>query len=210
MQQIQDGLAQSEAARARLENELLKERQEHRTCQDSLTHERLRHSESERTLNCLWESHQRLGDVMAKIPCHAENMRDSSPQSFNVTELVLEVAAKSQRMRALEAQLEQAQDQHHVEIVQLRDNLEQEYHKNAENTMAYTQRIHELETTLQQRTMVNAMPERREFQKPAQRARRSRRRKATSGAPLEETVSENATGAQPKRGGEHKIKEEDA
>ena len=200
-----------EAARARLENELLKERQEHRTCQDSLTHERLRHSETERTLNCLWESHQKLGDVIAKIPCHAENMRDSSPQSINVTDLVLEVAAKSQRMRALEAQLEQAQDQHHVEIVQLRDNLKQEYHKNAENTMAYTQRIHELETALQhKRTIVNAVPEQRELQKPAQRARRSRRRKATSGTQLEETVSENTTGGQPKRSSKHKIKEEGA
>ncbi|KAK3167633.1 hypothetical protein OEA41_010760 [Lepraria neglecta] len=70
MQQLQSGFNQSEAARARLENELHNERQEHRICQEVLDQERLFHADSERTLAQL--SVQLKGKLEADSAQHTE------------------------------------------------------------------------------------------------------------------------------------------
>ncbi|KAL2049564.1 hypothetical protein ABVK25_010143 [Lepraria finkii] len=181
MQQLQSGFNQSEAARARLENELHNEGQEHRICQEVLSQERIYHSDTERTLAQLSVSYQRLGDIISKVRCYMDDDAGDSPcMGYNVTDLIHELAEKAQTIRVLELQSEQAADQHQGAIVQLKEKFEADSAQHTEQFMDQAQRIHDLDRALQREQMKSAprveAPESSEFKKATQRRRHFRGR----------------------------------
>lgn len=194
MVHLQTGFNESEAARARLENELHEERQENQTCQKLLNHEHARHSETEKNLNSVWTAYTRLRDTMPQINCHVEEgVADSPHESYDITDLVLELSAKSQRISDLEVHSDQIQDHHHTEVAQLKEKLDSESTQHTEEFMGQAQRIHELEVTLQnvnaRWNKVKDIPEPRESPKsPKRRVRFRARGKAGKNTEPEEAT----------------------
>ena len=103
LKEMQTGYESSELARAKCENDLHEERQEHRMCQEALNHERSRHEETEKNMNCIWNAHCRLGDMLSKAHFGVEEDPESEPlASVNVSELILELEAKASKIEDLE------------------------------------------------------------------------------------------------------------
>ena len=179
LNELQAGFRQSDTARARLENELHEERQEHRMCKEDLDHERARYKQTEKSLECIWNSHNKLGEIMSRVECEVDsNVQQVSRMRYNITELVLELAGKSQRIENLESTLEQTRHQHHDEVLQLKNKLQTESEQHSEDYMNQSQQIHHLDLLLQREhmkgvTMVGNI-EPSEDPKPARRRRRFR------------------------------------
>ena len=153
LQEIQNGFSQSETARAKLENQLHEERQELLMCRENLDYERHCHTETSKSLDCIWTSHNRLGDIMAKLPSHNDDsVRDSPYVGYNVTDLVFELTAKSQRLQDLEADMVQKDHQYHAEISQLKERLQVESAQHTEDFMNQAQRINELDLIIRHQT----------------------------------------------------------
>jgi len=191
MQHLQTGFNESETARARLENELHEERQEHQMCQELLNHEHARHSETEKNLNSVGTAYTRLRNMMPQINCHVEDAVGGSPhESYDITDLVLELSAKSERISDLEVYSDQI-DHHRAEIAQLKEKLDLESTQHTEEFMGQTQRIHELEVALHNTTTRwnkgKDVPESRESPESPKKRRRFRGRgKTGKGAEAEE------------------------
>lgn len=151
MQQLQNGFNQSEAARARLEIEIHQERQEHRMCQEVLDRERNRHSSTERSLDQMSASYQRLVDITSKVKWYTDdNAAGDAYMGYNVTDLVHELLDKSHRIFNLESQLAQHGEQHRREVAQIKEKLEFESAQHVEEYVGQANRIEELEVALQQ------------------------------------------------------------
>ncbi len=78
-------------------------------CDEKYKHEYIRHRETERTLESVWASHAKLREVLSQTHCYTD---DGAEGNYNVTELVCEVAAKSQRIEELNSQLEREKQEY--------------------------------------------------------------------------------------------------
>ena len=124
LKELQAGYSQSEASRARFENDLHEERQEHRMCQEALNHERIRHSETEKNLNCVWNAHTRLGEIIFKAPYQmTASGEEKTGDSIDITELVLELEAKAFKIQGLEDALIHQQEQSHSDLLLIEGRL---------------------------------------------------------------------------------------
>ena len=91
LEEFRNGHNESELLRAKFENDLNEERQEHRMCQETLSHERISHHEIERNLNCVWNANSRLEELLSEV--HYEPKDGSaveSNSSVDVSQLVLD------------------------------------------------------------------------------------------------------------------------
>lgn len=154
MKQLEETFLQSETVRARIENQLHEEQQEHRMCQANLDHERKRHEDTEKSLECIWNAHHQLQDIMSKVNCVVDEGIQSI--NYNVTDLALEVAAKSQKIHDLETQIKCDEHQHRGEVNQLKENFRRESAQTSEDFTSQGERLRELESLLQREQMKSA------------------------------------------------------
>jgi len=100
LKEVEEGFRLSESARARIENELQDKRQEYRLCLENLKYECNRYSETKKNLERIWASHNHLEQIMANIKYKADDgLQD---MTYNVTNLVMELSEKSQKIEDLE------------------------------------------------------------------------------------------------------------
>ncbi len=141
--ELQAKFNRSEAARIQLEKELLEKRQEHRLCQKSFIQEQARGIHLERSLECIWNSHNKLGEIMSRVQCEMDsNAQSTSRMRYNITDLVLELSAKAQRIQKLESTLEQTRSQHKAKVLQLEQKLQIESTQHIENSRDQKQRAY--------------------------------------------------------------------
>ena len=148
-------------------------------CQESLDHERARHKHTEKSMECIWNSHNKLGEIMSRVEYEMDSNIQSIPRMrYNITELVLELSSKSQRIDKLETTLEQARQEHKDEVQHLRHVIHAESEQHTEDSMNQSQQIHHLDILLQQARMkgltMEGNIEPSQDPKPARRRRRFR------------------------------------
>jgi len=104
---LQLAFNQSETSRARLENELYKERYEYGVCQQGLYYKRERYKETAKNLEYIWNSYQRLGEIVSKIYSQVNDENHQASANYNITDLILETEAKIYKIQILEKDLEE-------------------------------------------------------------------------------------------------------
>ena len=112
----------SELKRISLENELRGKQQDHQECQSILDHELFRHHETEKTLEAVWAAHAKLEEVVSDVQFSTEEGTQDGKR-YNVAELVLEVAAKSQHTEDLDAQLEKTRRDFYFRMIDFQEKL---------------------------------------------------------------------------------------
>ena len=145
LRELQQGFSQSELERAKFENLLHEERQEHRMCQEGLTIERVRHEDTEKHLESIWNSHKRMGDILSQTRCKIDKDMEGTHEEYDITSLVLEVEAKSVRIAALEATLELERGRNRAHGEELSSQIKRLEAKHAEEIATADFRLHELE-----------------------------------------------------------------
>ena len=145
LRELQHGFNQSEMERAKFENLLHEERQEHRLCQENLTHEKVRHEETEKHLECIWNSHKRLGDIVSGTHCVIDEDKEEAYGEYDITGLVLELEAKASRISSLEAEMKEDRDRAHSSIENLEVHVQGLKASQAEELAAAQLRYHELD-----------------------------------------------------------------
>lgn len=123
MEQLQHGFGESQSMRARLENGLHEERQEHRICQERLAYERLHHRETEQSLETIWNSHRRLAEIVSKVQCQMDDGCHEAYMEYNITDLILELEAKAHKIKQLESTMGQQEEQSGTEIRNLQERI---------------------------------------------------------------------------------------
>ncbi|KAL9128702.1 MAG: hypothetical protein Q9217_002663 [Psora testacea] len=141
IRELQGGFEESSIARAKLENDLHEERQEHRMCQESLTHEQVRHGETEKSL-------ERLGDIVSKVECRVDSESQKAYTKYNITEMVLEVEAKACKIEQLEGELERRTTELESTIHQLEEQLRTTSSRHEEELVSRDISLSELELQL--------------------------------------------------------------
>lgn len=112
----------SELLRAKFENDLNEERQEHRMCQEALSHERISHQETERNLSCVWNANSRLQELLSEVQPKDEAEVEACP-SIDISELVMELEAKNFNIEDLESALEEQRRESESSISLLEEKL---------------------------------------------------------------------------------------
>ena len=110
LQELQHSYSMSETARAKYENQLHEERQEHRLTQENLNQERRQLQETQRNLGWVWSAHTRLGDILSRVSGHdfgRSARNDVAP--WNISDLLLELEAKTTKIAELQATLNEPQ-----------------------------------------------------------------------------------------------------
>ncbi|KAI4134255.1 MAG: hypothetical protein LQ347_001676 [Umbilicaria vellea] len=97
LREIQTGYQASEATRARFENELHDERQEHQFCQESLCQERAKLLEVDKQLNHVWNSYESLSNVLKDVKGQVPDIEGSGDSGDQVrTVMVTDLVMKNQ------------------------------------------------------------------------------------------------------------------
>lgn len=149
--QLQDAYDSSELARAKFENSLHEERQELRACQEALTHERMRHEETDKNLNCVWNANSRLVKIFSTIRCEVDAKDTSeSRESLNVADLVLEIEAKVLRISELESTIEKEKRKNEADLCQREESLRLLAAQHAEDVFSQNKIIEGLDKSLRQ------------------------------------------------------------
>lgn len=172
MKQLEETFLQSEVVRAQLENKLHEEEQEHRMCRANLNHEVQRHHDTEKRLECIWNAHNRLQDIMTKVNCVVDDGIESMP--YDVTDLVLEIASKSQKIHDLEGEVQNNRHQHQLDASLLKEKLQKVSDERTEEYMAQEERLRELDSRLQRERMrfdPDTTPNSKQGQKRRRRSR---------------------------------------
>ena len=185
MKELEEAFTQSESERARLANKLHDNEQELRMCQANFDHEFQRHQETEKNLERIWDSHNHLGQLMSKVNCVVDQGIQS--MTYNITDLVLDLAAKTQKIYYLENQIDHEQQQHDADIFHWRNKLDNESNLHTEEFMAQKGRLEELEQLLRglQKSSDDKAPEK--GQRPKRRRSSNRQEK-----PARDVMSEEA------------------
>jgi len=163
MKELQLAFNQSEASRARLENELHEERHEHGVCQQGLHHERERHGETAKNLECIWNSHQRLGEIVSKIHGQVNDENHQASANYDITDLILETEAKAYKIQILEKDLEEQHRRSAARKEELQDRLRSTESQLSEKLEAKDVRLHELELRLHREWTHREASEERDF-----------------------------------------------
>ena len=143
MNQLQETFHQSEAVRARIENQLHDEQQDHRMCQANLEHEYQRQRDTEKNLECIWAAHSQLQNIMSKVNCVVDDGIQSL--TYNISDLALELSKKSQRILDLENQRDSDNGIYRAELGQLSEGFRHELAQRTNELVAQDERIKELE-----------------------------------------------------------------
>ncbi|KAL6714246.1 hypothetical protein ACLMJK_007669 [Lecanora helva] len=192
MKELQDCFQQSESSRARIENDLHDERQEHQMCRENLDYERKRSIETEKHLDGVWESHFRLTEVLSKVKCRIGP--EDPDMTYDIADLIGETTAKGQRIRQLEDLLEYQEIQRRIELERHEDQLQAENNRHSQEQQSQVHHIQELERLLQREQMKQCIEEKSlEACKTVAHRRRSRgkgrNKKQDSRGEREEQVS---------------------
>jgi len=103
LQELQYGYSVSEAARAKCENQLHEERQEHRLTEEALSQERHYAKEAERNLGWVWSAHARLEEILSRISSQDfGGPAQEGVAPWNIADLLLELEAKGAKIAELE------------------------------------------------------------------------------------------------------------
>ena len=118
-------------------------------CQEALNHERIRHSETEKNLNCIWNAHTRLGEIISKVPHQMTALgEEKTGDSIDITELVLELEAKASKIQGLEDALVHQQEQSHSDLLLIEGRLHERSIQHQEEVTTKTETIKKLESQL--------------------------------------------------------------
>ena len=118
-------------------------------CQEALSHERIRHSETEKNLNSIWTAHTRLGEIVSKVPYRmTASGEETTSDSIDIAELMLELEAKASRIDGLEDALMHQQEQSHSDLLLIEERLREKSVQHLEEVTAKTGIINELESQL--------------------------------------------------------------
>ncbi|KAL9045013.1 MAG: hypothetical protein Q9214_001893 [Letrouitia sp. 1 TL-2023] len=146
--ELQQAFNELQVARAKLDNDIHEERQEHRLAQEALAHERLHHTETEKNLNCVWKAHSRLGEVVTELQTAADAARDvKTDPSVDVGKLIMELESKSLYIR----NLEEAKQEAELGLTQVRENHEQEIRSHIQDSLAQKEIIETLHSLLEEK-----------------------------------------------------------
>jgi hypothetical protein len=166
-------------------------------CQEALNHERIRHSETEKNLNCVWNAHTRLGEIISKVPYQVTaSGEEKTGDSIDITELVLELEAKASKIQGLEDALIHQQEQSHSDLLLIEGRLHERSVQHQEEVTAKTETINELESQLRRgRLEVDAEDTGPEAKVP-KRAGRKWKRTRGKGRACKGVSTEEAVGKQ--------------
>ena len=118
-------------------------------CQEALSHERIRHNETEKNLNCVWNAHARLGEIVSKVPYQVTvSGEEKTSDSIDIAELVLELEAKASKIQGLEDALRKQQEQSHKDLLLIEDRLRERSVQHQEEVTTKTETINNLESQL--------------------------------------------------------------
>ena len=113
---------------------------------------------------------------MSRVQCELESDVQGLPRMrYNITELVLEISSKAQRIDKLESTLEEARQQHKDEVKQLEQKIQSESDLHTHEYMNQSEQIHHLDLLLQQEHMKRSTME--GSVEPSQDPRPGRRRR---------------------------------
>lgn len=80
-----------------------------------------------------WNSCNKLGEIISQVECEMDSKMPGIPHMrYNITELVLELSSKAQRIDKLESTLEKTRQRHKDEIQHLRQKLQAESEQHTE------------------------------------------------------------------------------
>ena len=147
MKEMEQAFIQSEMERAKLANKLHDNEQELRMCQVNFDHEFQRYQETEKNLERIWDSHNHLGQLVGKVSCVVDEGIQS--MTYNITDFVLDLAGKTQKIHYLEQQVDYGQQQHDADVVYWKRKLDDESKIHTEEFMAQKERVEKLEQLLQ-------------------------------------------------------------
>lgn len=99
------------------------ESQQHQVCQESLRHECIRHQETEKNLNCVWNANNRLAELVSQVHFQADGKPDTP---LDVTSLVIEVEAKATKIADLEQAIEALQEDNKSSLLALNEKYDRE------------------------------------------------------------------------------------
>ncbi len=118
-------------------------------CQEAFNHERIRHSETKKNLNCVWNAHTRLEKIIFKASYQVIASREEKTNDFiDITELVLELEAKAFKIQSLEDALIHQQEQSHSDLLLIERRLHERSVQHQEEVTAKIEIINELESQL--------------------------------------------------------------
>ena len=201
IEQLEKGFHQSESTRARIENELHDVTHEFRLCMENLAHERKRHIETEKNLDCIWNAQNQLRCIISDVKFHRGDSNDGL--TYDVEDLVLQITAKWQRIQDLEVELKQQKEERTFDVNRYEELLQKVHTRHAEESDNHVKRIRELELLLQREKMSSPIGDQgMEPGEPSKRRRRCRGRGNGS------TDTRQSTEVQSSDGGGPQIKQE--
>ena len=148
--ELKSALSESDTARARFENSLHEERQEHQKCNEALNHKRLRHNKVEKNLEYAWRVNSKLDEITREFQnqlTYPETERKEQ-LSFNITGLILDNKSRAQTVSTLEESLQRQEENSKTEIAQLERKLQEESIQRTANVRVRDKFIVQLEDRL--------------------------------------------------------------
>ena len=182
--ELKTALSDSNAARARFENSLHEERQEHRMCNEALNHERLRHNEMEKNLEYAWGVNSKLDEITREVQYRLTNPETEGKEqpSFDITGLILDNESRAQTVSTLEESLQRQEENSKTEIAQLERKLQEESIQRAADVRARDEfivqledRLHEIENIEDQTLQLDGSQKQSRRRRQAGRRTRSKR-----------------------------------
>jgi len=150
MDELQTTYTMSEATRARLETELQEERLEHQGTRESLTHEINSHADTQKTLECCWETLKKLGDFCDYVTSllNGKPANEDMEKRTNVADLTLEIEFRKQTMKDMTKDIELKEEKWSIDIAALEQKLQDQAAKHEDSVRANDLWVAELEHML--------------------------------------------------------------
>ncbi len=166
-------------------------------CQEAFNHERIRHSETEKNLNCVWNAHTRLGKIISKAPYQVITSREEKTNDFiDITELMLELEAKASKIQGLEDALIHQQEQSHSDLLLIERRLHERSVQHQEKVTAKIEIINELKSHLRRGKLEVDVENTETEAKVSKRAGRKWKRTRGKGRACKDVSTKEAVGKQ--------------
>ncbi len=150
LDELQTAYTASEATRARVESELQEERLEHRGTRESLTHEINSHADTQKTLECFWETLKKLGNFCDYVTglLNGKPANEEMEKQTNVADLTLEIEYRKQTMVDMKKDEELKEEKWTIDLAALEQKLQDQAAEHEDSARANGLRVAELEQML--------------------------------------------------------------
>lgn len=146
-------------------------------CQKAFNHERIRHNETEKNLNCVWNAHTRLEKIIFKVSYQMITSKEEKMNDFiDITELMLELEVKAFKIQNLEDALIHQQEQSHSDLLLIEKRLHERSVQHQEKVTAKIEIINELKSHLRREKLEIDVENTETKAKVSKRARRKWKR----------------------------------